>query len=305
MRNAIGIDIGGTNIRVAVGDEKGRIFDMASERTDPRNMEKQLLRMIDSKKVDFDGIGIGSAGPLDSVNGIITNPPNMDIHDFRIVDILRKRYDVECTLLNDCIAAVYGEAARGAGKGLQNVAYVTISTGIGCGVIESGKLLLGKDGNGHEMGHCGVDAEIRMKCGCGSMGRHWEAYASGSHLPDFVKHMLSGKYKDAKTVLRGQQITPKKFFELAAEDSTGAALLDELGRINASGIANVVNAYDPELITLGGSVALNNLKQVIDPINEYVKDYAINRVPKIIATPLGEDPVLVGAIAYALKILDV
>lgn len=301
MRYAVGLDIGATHVRAALGNERGELSRLVSERTDSRNIEAQVYRILDGYS-GYGCIGIGSVGPLDSVRGIITNPPNIRIRNFRIVSKVERRYGVRCALLNDCSAGVYGEMSFGAGKGVSNLAYVTISTGVGVGVIEDGRLLMGKDGNGHEAGHCGVDADIRMKCGCGCTGRHWEAYSSGTNIPGFVRRMLGTKYRGRASKLRGlgAGMTAKDFFDIAPGDRVGIGILDDLGRINASGISNVVNAYDPELITVGGSVALNNQALVMGPIRRHIKSYSINRVPRIVITPLKKSIILAGAVAYML-----
>ena len=301
-RHAVGLDIGGTHLRATIGNGNGELREFVSEKTDSRNIERQIYRMLDGYS-DFDCIGIGSVGPLDSARGVITNPPNIKIRNLRIVELLEKKYGVRSRLLNDCVAGVYGERSFGAGKGMDNIVYVTMSTGVGSGVIENGRLMLGKDGNGHEVGHCQVDADIRLECRCGSFGRHWEAYSAGINMPNFVKHMLDTKYKGRKSRLRDiKNMAPKDFFEAAPGDDVGEQILEDFGRINASGIANVVNAYDPELITIGGSVALNNQELVMGPINRYLKDYSINRVPKVMITPLKKDIILAGAVAYILDI---
>ncbi len=302
MRYAIGLDIGGTKIRSALGNEKGELSEFLSEETDSMRIEEQIYRMLDSYS-RYDCIGIGSMGPLNSEKGIITNPPNTKakIRNLKIVSLLEKRYKVRCKLLNDCIAGVYGEKAFGAGKGVKSLAYVTFSTGVGSGVIDNNRIITGKDGNGQEVGHCGVDADIRMACRCGCLGRHWAAYSAGISMPGFIKQMLLTKYRGRKSKLSARRsITPKEFFDIASNDEVGSELLEDLGRINASGISNIVNAFDPELITIGGSIALNNQEEILDPIKRYVKDYSINRVPKIMMTPLKGDIILAGAIAFIL-----
>ncbi|MDE1860395.1 MAG: ROK family protein [Candidatus Micrarchaeota archaeon] len=300
MRHAIGLDIGATHIRATLGNEKGELKGFISEKTDNKGIEQQIYRLLDSYS-DYECIGIGSMGPLDSFKGIITNPPNINIRNLRIVELLEKKYGVASRLLNDCAAGVYGERAFGAGKNLENLSYVTMSTGIGAGVIQDGRLLFGKDGNGHEIGHCEVDADIRLKCRCNCLARHWEAYGAGINIPNFVEQMLLMKYKGKNSRLRQiRNMTAKDLFDAAEDDKVAAQLLDDLGRINASGIANVVNAYDPELITIGGSVALNNQRQILDPIKRYISEYTINRLPKVMITPLGKDVILAGAVAYIL-----
>ena len=150
-------------------------------------------------------------------------------------------------------------------------------------------------------GHCEVDADIRLSCRCGCFGRHWAAYAAGISMPNFIKQVLLTKYRGRKSKLNAKRnITPKEFFSIASDDKVGSEILEDLGRINASGISNIINAFDPELITIGGSVALNNQKEILDPIKRYVKDYSINRVPKIMITPLKNDIILAGAVAFIL-----
>src|SRR5271167_3396124 len=145
MRYAVGLDIGGTHLRATLGNEKGELKEFISEKTDSKKIEQQIYRMLDNYS-DYDCIGIGSVGPLDSVRGIITNPPNINIRNFRVTSALEKKYAVKSMLLNDCVAGVYGEKVFGAGKKYNNIVYVTLSTGVGSGVIANGSLVLGKDG---------------------------------------------------------------------------------------------------------------------------------------------------------------
>jgi glucokinase len=200
----------------------------------------------------------------------------------------------------------------GAAKGLDNFAYITISTGIGCGAIVNGTLLLGKDGNAHEVGHIVIDFEGRLTCGCGKRG-HWEAYCSGSNIPNFIGMKLKGMPEKAvKDSLLFRRIggdlsslAASDLFAAAKEtDSISLKLVEEIGVLNAIGFANVINAYDPSLITVGGTVTLKNKKMILHPITKNVKDYVINRIPKIMITPLGDDVGLYGSIATALTYLS-
>ena len=302
MEKALGIDFGATNIRIALGDRKGRLEEAYSERTNDRKITEQFYKIID-RYSDFDAIGIAATGPLDTKNGIIIAPPNLKIKNLRIINLLEKRYGIECELFNDCIAGVYGEKAHGIGKSVKNFAYITFSTGIGCGVIQNNELVLGKDGNAHEVGHCSVDGEMRFKCGCGSMGRHWESYTGGKNITRFVRHLLKTKYKNEGSVLNknSQRLTPELFFKIANKDKTAKQILRDIGRINSSGIGNVINSYDPELIAIGGAVALNNPRAILDPIKRYIKEYAINRIPKMALTRLDHNAILIGAIAKVLR----
>ncbi len=292
-----GIDIGATNLRTALVTDSGEILESHSEKTDAKNLMEQIYAKLDSFK-DFAGIGIASVGPLNSKKGIITNPPNIEIRNLEITKMLEGRYGKRCYLFNDCVAAVLGEQRFGAGRSVENLVYLTLSTGIGCGVIADNRVILGKDGNAHEVGHYAVDLESELKCGCGSNG-HWEAYCSGKNIPSFAKYLLNKKYAGRKTLLSGTEdrLTAQTLFEMAKTDEVASEIIGEIGRINAVQVANIINSYDPELITIGGSVALNNSEAILGPILEHVKRHAINRLPDIKITPLGKDAGIYGAAA--------
>jgi len=313
---AIGVDLGGTNVRVALGDSNGRIITKTLEMTEksrgPKGVSEQIIRMIyaitaeKANLKDIVGIGIGSAGPLDIRRGGLMKPTNLPFDFVPLVEPLEDEFGLPTKLLNDCVAAVIGEKYFGLGKEHENLVYITISTGIGGGVYVDGHLLIGKDGNAHEIGHFTIDFEGRLTCGCGRKG-HWEAYCSGSGIPNYSKLIIE---EDGLMNLDGSQliedirrkgyasITAKTIYEYAkAGDKVAKIITEKIGALNAIGFACVVDAYDPSLITVGGSVTLNNPDLVINPIKRHIGKHARNRVPEITLTPLGEDAVIYGALA--------
>ncbi|MCD6539073.1 ROK family protein [Candidatus Bathyarchaeota archaeon] len=320
-RLAVGVDVGGTNIRVALGDERGRIIARISERTEkhrgPEGISRQIARNIRSlieriggKKIE--GIGIGSAGPLDLKRGGLMKPTNIPYDFVPLVEPLREEFDLPVYLLNDCSVAVVGERFFGAGKEHENLAYITLSTGIGGGIYVDGHLLIGKDGNATEIGHFTIDYKGRLLCGCGKRG-HWEAYCSGNGIPNYVRLLLSEEDPDeVKDSLLMSKIngnlnllTAKILYDCAkAGDPLSLKLTDRIGVLNAIGFACVIDAYDPSLITVGGSIALRNESLVLLPIRKYVGEHARNRVPEIRITPLGDDVVLYGAIAMVFHAIE-
>jgi len=314
------VDIGATNLRVALGDEEGRVLKRAVRRTpregDELAVSREICRMVrelltEAELSEVVGIGVGTIGPLDIRRGVIVNTPNLPFERIPVKEPLEEEFGLPVTVLNDCVAAVLGEWRFGLGRGLRNLVYITLSTGIGGGAVVDGHLLLGKDGNAHEIGHIVIDQEGRLVCGCGKRG-HWEAYCSGSNIPNFVRLLLEEKSPgevEGSLLLRmassPSNITAKLLFDAAKRgDRLALEIVEEIGRLNAIGFANVINVYDPELITVGGSVALNNPELVLPPIRRYVGDYAINRVPRIELTPLGGDVVLLGALASVLHGLE-
>lgn len=318
----IGIDLGGTWVRVVLSDEKGHFVAKISEKVDKSRVKAisdQMIRLTRflCNKHGFDiksikGVGIVATGPLVQEEGALINPTAMPFDYVPIRKPVSEELGIPSCLINDAAGAALGEKMFGAAKGLDNYVYITISTGIGCGAIVNGTLLLGKDGNAHEVGHIVIDFEGRLTCGCGKRG-HWEAYCSGSNIPNFIRMRLKDTpekaVKDSLLLKRIggdlSRLTASDLFAAAKEaDSISVRLVKEIGVLNAIGFANVINAYDPSLITVGGTVMLKNKKMVLHPITKHVKDYVINRIPKIMVTPLGDDVGLYGAIATALTYIS-
>jgi len=309
--NYVAVDIGATNIRVALGDER-RIIVKRSEATDrlngPEGVPRQIARMIRSLGAEPAAIGVGSIGPLDTKQGAIGETPNFAFKHIPIVSPLKGEFDVPVRIMNDCNAAVIGEHLYGAGRGLDNLFYVTLSTGLGGGAIVDGNPLKGKDGNAPEIGHLTLDPDSELVCGCGCHG-HWEAYCSGANLPNYARILLRNRDLGGGLLLKmvgGDlgKLTSEMIFEAAKKrDRDAVFVVEEVGKANAVGFANIVNAFDPELITVGGSVALNNPEMVVGPIRNGIDRHLINRRPEIMMTPLGADVVLYGGLAIAMKLV--
>ncbi|MEM2448228.1 MAG: ROK family protein, partial [Candidatus Bathyarchaeia archaeon] len=312
---------GATNLRVAVGDETGRILSKLIEETDrsqdPTAISRQIARMIKSLckslNLSFEevvGVGIGSIGPLNLKRGGIEQPANIPGVGFvPIVEPLKEEFKLPVVLLNDCVAAVMGEKFYGDGGSVENLVYITISTGIGAGVYVNGNLLLGKDGNAHEIGHIVIDFDGRLVCGCGRRG-HWEAYCSGRNIPNYVKYLVEnnlifGFEKSLPYKLtRGElsRISARMIYESAKQaDRFSLEVVRRIGVLNAIGFASVINVYDPELITVGGSVMLHNSELILPFILQHVGEYSINRIPEMKLTTLKDEIVLYGAIASAFN----
>ncbi len=314
-RLAVGIDLGGTNVRIALGDGEGRILARLSKETEktkgPEGISNQIIEMIRSigdrwtGTGEIQGIGIGSAGPLDLKRGGLMKPTNIPYDFVPLVEPLEDEFGLPTHLLNDCSSGVMGERFFGAGKGHENLAYITLSTGIGGGIFVDGHLLVGKDGNATEVGHFTIDYEGRLLCGCGKRG-HWEAYCSGEGIPNFVGLLLQDRPRqelEDSLLMKAAgpdlgRMSAKTLYDAAkAGDTLSLQLVEKIGLLNAVGFACVTDAYDPSLITVGGAIALKNEDLVIEPIRRHVGEYARNRVPEIQITPLGDDVVLFGALA--------
>ena len=303
------VDLGATRVRVAHGDEsglRGRLVEATDIKRGPQGITKQIIRMIRALGVEPSAIGIGSIGPLNLQKGSIINTPNIPFKNIPLAKPLADFFKVPVRMLNDCCAAVLGEQTYGAGRGLKNIVYVTFSTGLGGGAIVDDHLLLGKDGNAHEIGHLTIDPDSELVCGCGCRG-HWEAYCSGANIPNYAKvligrKILEGGSKTGENLTVSTWKTAEDVFSDARRgDKFALLVVDKIGEINSIGFADIVNVYDPDLITVGGSVALNNPDMILEPIKRGIGEHVINRIPEIKITTLGEDAVLYGSLALAVN----
>ena len=304
----VAVDLGASKVRVAVGDEDG-LRRWVVEETDrghgPEGVARQIVGMIRGHDVEVEAIGVGSIGPLDLGRGAVVRTPNLPFDEIPVVKPLEEAFDVEVRLLNDCSAAVLGEQHFGAGRGLRDLVYITLSTGLGGGAIVDGHLLLGKDGNAVEIGHLTIDPESELLCGCGCRG-HWEAYCSGRNIPNYARLLLRDRGLGDGPLAQltggdpGRMTTELLFRAAGRGDETALWVVERIGEVNAIGFADVVNAYDPELITVGGSIALGNPRLILEPIGRHIDRHLINRRPEIRLTPLGGEAVLYGALALSL-----
>ncbi|MEM2266239.1 MAG: ROK family protein, partial [Candidatus Hadarchaeales archaeon] len=161
-----GVDLGATNLRVALSDGKKLLVER-KEKTllvDPFSPSRQILSLLRSmlfKGGSLEGVGLASVGPLDLKRGEVRNSPNLPFKRVPLVKPLEEELEVPVILLNDCSAAVVGEREFGAGRGVDDLVYVGIGTGIGGGAYVDGHLLWGKEGNAVEIGHLVVDSSGR------------------------------------------------------------------------------------------------------------------------------------------------
>ncbi|MDH7556051.1 MAG: ROK family protein [Candidatus Methanosuratincola sp.] len=310
VKYAVGLDIGGSWIRAAMGDQGGRILRRSVrrvERGSPDRFVSQAIGIIKDvcggNLEEVEGIGVGAAGRLDIRKGTIEFSPHASLKSVPLKDAIEAEFRRDAVVLNDCVAAAVAEGEIGAGRGIGNLVYIGIGTGIGAGIVVDGRVLLGKDGNAHEVGHMIIDLEGRLECNCGGLG-HWEAYTSGSGIPKYARY-LSGGFTGASRLAElvrggGGELEAKEVFSAAyGGDPFAKLVIEKAAEINAKAFANIVNLYDPQTITVGGGLALKNPSLTVDPIAEALPRLCFNSPPKVVLTPLGEDAPLVGALLSA------
>ncbi|MFB6305219.1 MAG: ROK family protein [Haloferacaceae archaeon] len=309
MARYVGVDLGATNVRAAVAD--GTATVLAREvRATPRGptgiaVTEAVLAVVrdacDAAGVDpadVDAAAVGSMGPLDLTEGAVDGPPNLPdaVDRIPLTGPLRNLLDADVRLHNDAVAGVIGERFF-SDRTPDDMVYLTVSSGIGAGVTVDGHVLSGWDGNAGEVGHMVVDPAGRMRCGCGRAG-HWEAYCSGDNLPLYAADLHDGE--PTALAVDDPDLTAADVYALAGEDAFVDRVLDEVGRWNAIGVTNLVQAFAPLVVYVGGAVALNNPAAVLDPVRERLPDLVFANVPDLRLTTLGDDAVVLGALASAM-----
>ncbi|RQG88978.1 ROK family protein [Natrarchaeobius halalkaliphilus] len=308
-----GVDLGATNVRAVVATDDGTTIGEGHSAT-PRgptgiDVTEGVLETVrdacdgaDITPDAIDAAGIGSIGPLDLAEGAVIDPANLpdSIDRIPLTGPVEKLIGSdEVYLHNDTNAGVIGERFH-ARRNPDDMVYLTISSGIGAGVCCDGHIVDGWDGNAGEVGHCIVDPQGRVTCGCGRDG-HWEAYCSGNGIPEYTRLLA----EDDPTIstqlpLEDPDFAAKDVFELAGGDELADYTIEQLTHWNAIGVANVIHSYAPIVVSFGGAVALYNEALVVDPIRERISEMIMANVPEIRVTDLGDDVVLEGALASAL-----
>ncbi|QAS53364.1 ROK family protein [Halobacillus litoralis] len=262
----IGVDLGGTNVRVATVDGQGTIEQMLQEKTEVEKgyeytIEK-IIRMIEkiSEGKEIDRIGIGAPGPLDPRKGVILSPPNLPgWEEVSIVKELEGYFSVRVQLENDANVAALAEAKFGAGKGKESVFYITVSTGVGGGFVFNGTVFSGAHGYAGEIGNMIINPNGYQYSNLnkGSL----ESYASGTAI---------GK---RAMELYGIEGGSERVFELvSAGDEQALRIVNEAIDYLAMGIANLAHVLNPEVFVIGGGV-MNAGELIWVPLQERVSDY--------------------------------
>lgn len=316
-RYVIGIDLGGSKIATCIIDKKGKILKKITIPTLAQEGPASVIARIQEsvydvvKKHNIDmsnivGIGIGSPGPLDAERGIIKNPPNLlGWNNIPLSEILQQSFRVPVCLENDANAAALGEKLYGSGKGIDNFIYITISTGIGGGLVVGDKIFKGSNGNACEIGHMTINFE-GPRCGCGNKGC-WEAYASGTALARFA---LKGINKGIKTIIKdiaGKKDIKAEHVFLAAKqgDEFAIQIVDREGYYLGVGLANVVNIFNPKCISIGGGLT-HEWDMFSFRMLQVMKEYSLKanlENLKVVKATLGPDVGVVGAAAVAWGII--
>jgi glucokinase len=305
MSLTVAVDIGGTHIRVAVYEPDSikpirheRTRSLAQELGVYDRLEQAVAAVWPKEKVS--AIGIASPGPLDPHTGTILATPNIpEWKNFPVAPKLAQHFGVPVHLDNDANMAGLAEWQYGAGKGHENLVYLTISTGIGGGVISHGCLLQGFHGMGAELGHMIIDAD-GPPCGCGKRG-HVESFCSGPSIARYVNEQLeAGK---PSTLQPQPNLSALQIAEAARTgDALAIAAFERAGHYLGIAVANYLAIFDPSIVIFGGGVSQVG-ELLFKPFEESLREYTFHPhyLDNLVITKaaLGDDAGLLGALALA------
>ncbi len=310
----LGIDLGGTNIKAGVVDEAGRPLSSISRPTDADrgplagldNLVDAAERAVAEAKLHWDairGVGLGSPGTMDIHEGLLLDPPNLPgWTNWPIRDRLAERLKKPTVLQNDANAAAYGEYWAGAGRDVASLVLFTLGTGIGCGIVEHGRIIEGRHSHGAECGHIIIQMDDGRLCSCGQRG-HLEAYASATAL---VKRAIEALEAEPGSVLMAHhkdQTLSARTIDAAADggDPLAVRLMSETARHLAVGAVSLMHTIDPDLVLFGGGMIAAG-PRLLEEIRGHVRALAFPvpaRKTRVDYASLGGDAGFIGAAGCA------
>ncbi len=305
----IGIDIGGTSIKLGLVSSKGKISYKTSYLVNLRlSQEGMLVELADFIKewiseykiTGIKGIGIGCPGVINSSKGSCDYSANLNWVNLKICETLEKLLGYPCKITNDANAAALGEARFGSGQGYENMVMLTLGTGVGGGIVINHKLFEGQEGKGAELGHMIIDMDGR-RCSCGLKGC-LEAYASATALIKDTKRAMKQNLKSKMWEMVNYDINKVNgitcFEACKMGDKTAEKVVNQYVKFLSQGLISICNVFRPSAIILGGGLS-NQKKYLTDRLDEYLKNYnyGFKNTPsvKILTSKLGNDAGIVGA----------
>lgn len=310
MRYCMGVDVGGTSVKLGLFETEGKLLDKWEIPTRKENHGEQILPdvaasilgKLEEKKIQREavaGVGMGIPAPVDS-EGVVQQTANVGWGYKEVTRELSKLLDgMRVEAGNDANVAAMGEMWLGAGRGEKNLVMVTLGTGVGGGVIVDGHMIVGHHGAGGEIGHICVNREEEDACGCGLHGC-LEQYASATGIAKLARKALSREHEE--TVLHGEPSAKDVFDAVKAGDALATRIADEFGRYLGGALASIAVVADPAVFVIGGGVS--KAGPVLIPFVEKAfreKAFFANKDTKIVLAELGNDAGICGAARLILS----
>lgn len=281
---SLGIDIGGTTVKLGLFDLDGKLLykweietrKIENGRYILSDIAKSIDEILEDKKINKDeviGVGVGVPGPVKE-DKIVLGCVNLGWPVFNVSAELEKLLNLPVKVANDANIAALGEMYKGGGKGYENMIMVTLGTGVGGGVIIDGKVIAGFSGAGGEIGHINVNPHEKISCNCGRKGC-LEQYASATGITRLAKEILAKENCDSK--LRNiKEITAKDIFDLAKEnDKLCIKIIDKFSNILGRALSNIACICNPQVFVIGGGVSKAG-DMLLDNIKKYYLENAFH-----------------------------
>ena len=308
----IGVDLGGTTIKVGLVDENYKIVERASGPTKAERPQQEILKDMamlckevmakrNLTEKDVHSIGVGSPGKASPAEGIILFSNNLHFDHVNVRAEIQKYIQVPVYVENDANCAALGEVMGGVAQGEKNVVVVTLGTGVGGGIILNGKIYNGSFCGAGEIGHLVIKWDEEIRCGCGRRGC-WEQYASATALIRQAK-VAAKEHPETQMLAFAQDqalenINAKNVFDAAhAGDEVALNVLDTYYKYIACGVADLINILEPNMIVLGGGMSAQK-EYLTEPVIKYVKEEmygGLQLKTQIKAATLGNDAGIIGA----------
>jgi len=313
----LGVDLGGSKILTAVTNSQGKMLSRDHSITPAskgyeaviQSILESVHRALEQAEVaisELAAIGVGAPGLSNPETGILFTSPHLPgWRDVPLRNIMQEKLGKKTFLINDANAAALGEFYFGAARGVRNFIYITLSTGIGGGIVVDGKIYTGAIGAAGEVGHMTIDDDGPI-CNCGNRGC-WETLASGTALAREARHRIKeGVGTSILEYVEGdvEKVTAQVIHSAAEQgDSLAKELIDRTGYYVGVGLANLINIFNPELIVIGGGLS-NIGDMLLKPAFKTAGERAYKetfQAVRFVSAELGRNSGVLGAAAFALQ----
>jgi len=311
----IGLDIGGTNIKLAVIDTDGKISTKHIELINKTNADKiinQIFEIIEnttSQQNNINAIGIGLPGIIDIKTSIMIQSPNLPyLENINLKDIISKKFDKFVCIDNDVNVSAYAEYKLNpqiVNNNYKNIIFLAAGTGLGGGIILDGEIWRGSSGFAGELGHICIDIN-GDNCNCGGKGC-LETYASSTGLIRRLKKHIWRFPNSSLSRISIDKINPEDIFEAAKNnDAVAMYVINEFTEALAAGIGSFINIFNPQAVVLGGGILVPN-PQIIESAAKKARNYSFKKPYEeciIVPSYLKNDAGVIGAALYAKNLIE-
>ncbi|MEG0570248.1 MAG: ROK family protein [Oscillospiraceae bacterium] len=311
MKYYLGIDLGGTKIAAGVCDEqKNIVYKMSVPTNCPRDfklitqdmldLSKEVVKKVSLSMEQISWVGVGCPGSVNGDTGVIEYSNNLDFHNVNMLSIIKNALNKKVFIDNDANAAAFGEYVAGASINAKTFVMITLGTGVGGGIVINDSIYRGFNFAGAELGHMVIDMDGRQ-CTCTRKGC-FEAYASATGLIMTTKEVMKKNTNSLMWKLCGGDINSvngrTSFDAMKKGDLAAKEVVDIYIKHLATGLVNVVNIFQPEILCIGGGISKEG-KYLLDPLQKYFDEevYSRNssRNTKVVTAKLGNDAGIIGA----------